>query len=460
MARRKNPDRVDSRTLAGFHPIKNWFKWQLPYVASAYARIPVTFTRRVLLNPHRGDLPERWFWDKWGFLKPELSAGRLERPVWVHLNSGGEVIIGAGLLKRLGVEEGPYVLSTESYDGYSLICRRYGPERAFFSPWDTARPISRVLRLLRPRALVFVYSAYLPVLLREARRAGVKTALVNGFFTRDVQMGNPFMQRAMALRFYRELDAIAVQREADYDAALRWGIPKERLCVTGDIYADLTHLRLSEEERLSLRRELGLTDGERVVMIGSTHLKEESVVLEALRLIRQAHPNLRFIVAPRQIQESEEWFGRLCQARWRVVRWSRRREGISPESLNYDVLLVDTFGELGRFFGAADVAYIGASLVPLNERRAGHNVLEPLAHGVIPLFGPHMSLWKHMVERLLQVEPALQVDSPDTLAKRVSDVLERRLQIEAVQQLGGKLITEQAGAVDRTLGFLRERVWK
>ena len=50
-----------------------------------------------------------------------------------------------------------------------------------------------------------------------------------------------------------------------------------------------------------------------------------------------------------------------------------------------EVLLLDTLGELLDFYAAADVAFVGGSLVAVG----GHNLLEPAALGVPILTGPH-----------------------------------------------------------------------
>ena len=49
------------------------------------------------------------------------------------------------------------------------------------------------------------------------------------------------------------------------------------------------------------------------------------------------------------------------------------------------MLLVDTLGELLSFYAAANVAFVGGSLVPIG----GHNLLEPAALNRPIIVGPH-----------------------------------------------------------------------
>ena len=214
----------------------------MPYVAFCYAYFPITLVKRVLLKQKRAylglDPIVRRFWDKWGSAPVSRSAASVAaRPVWINMNSGGELIMSHGLLRQLKVERPGFVLSTEAYDSFQLLAAEYGGGRVFFPPWDTWLPVSRALRRTRPRALVFVQNAYFPVLLRMARKRSIKTVLVNGLLSRNITHGNPTMDRAAALGFYRELDVLSVQTEADAQAFQAMGVAAERISITGDLSA-------------------------------------------------------------------------------------------------------------------------------------------------------------------------------------------------------------------------------
>ncbi len=181
-------------------------------------------------------------------------------------------------------------------------------------------------------------------------------------------------------------------------------------------------------------------------------------LLEALLAIRKRVPQCRCILAPRWLHEAPEMMMRLSRAGLKVVRRTEfLRTGSNNGACLYDVLVLDTFGELGKLYGVADVAYIGASLVPMNERRAGHNPLEPLVHGIPPLFGPHMNWWRPSVQSMLEIWPDFQVDSPQTLTHRVVEVLEGRAPLEKIRESCAQLMERGKGALERTVAFLQER---
>lgn len=437
---------------------------QTAYTAKCYGSFPVTLVRRVLLGQKHPsistDLIVRRFWDKWGFFSPEIRtvAANSKCRVWINMISSGEVVMSRPLLERLGVGKNPYVLSTDSYDGFDLLRGSYGPARVFFPPWDVRLAAERALRFFSPEALIFVMNVFLPVLLRQARRRGIRAALVNGQMSRNLATGVDAMQRTLAFRFYRDLDAIAVKDEADYWAFRDLGVPADRLEITGKIEGDIRYLRLTPEKRSELRQQLGLAESERVMIVGSVHPGEEKVIAEAFQAIRRQVPEIRLIMAPRWIHETQEMIDRVSQSGLKIARKTELSMGNENGKYDYDVLLLDTFGELGALYGVADVAFVGSSLIPINERGGGHNILEPLVHGVPPLFGPHMNLWQSTISELLKVWPNLQVDSPATLVERAVQVLCGQAPLAAIREVADEIMEREGGALDRTLAFLRMKV--
>ncbi len=438
--------------------VADWLHWQLRYVARCYAQSPVTLVNRVLLRRGDGNIPAeflaRRFWNKWGWLPDDLCRTAGPTPVWIEMHSGGEVIMSRVLLRALEVERDGFVLSTESYDAFELLRRHYG-SRVFLPPWDTSVPVARVLAHVRPRAIVLVQNVFHPVLLRRARRCGAKTVLINGLLSRNVTRANAFMNRARALGAYQELDAIAVQTDADAAAFEAAGVPAARIAITGDVARDLGASRLSAAERAGLRADLGFTPRDKVFVVGSTHPGERDVIVETLRLIRQMLPEARFLIAPRLAHETACFMDALTAAGF-IVR--RRTELLAGQFAGHDVVLLDTFGELRAMYGVGDAAYIGSTLVPLNPRRGGHNPLEPLTHGTVPLFGPNMNLWLEVVGALRRPWPAIQVDTPHALAETAVQVMSGQAPVAAIQAVGLDLVERSSGAVERTLTFLEHEL--
>ena len=79
-------------------------------------------------------------------------------------------------------------------------------------------------------------------------------------------------------------------------------------------------------------------------------------------------------------------------------------------------------GEMLVYCAAADVAFVGGSLLPLG----GQNLLEPIALGVPTLVGPHTFNFAEATERAIEAGAALRVADADALLAEVAQASERR----------------------------------
>ena len=66
---------------------------------------------------------------------------------------------------------------------------------------------------------------------------------------------------------------------------------------------------------------------------------------------------------------------------------SRRSTITKPVDPSTKVILVDAIGELGAWWGLADIGLVGGSM----GKRGGQNMIEPAAYGVTLCFGPNTS---------------------------------------------------------------------
>jgi 3-deoxy-D-manno-octulosonic-acid transferase len=157
-------------------------------------------------------------------------------------------------------------------------------------------------------------------------------------------------------------------------------------------------------------------NGKPLLVAGSTHRGEEESLLEALRLLRAHFPTLSLVIAPRHPERFDD-VERLLAGSGFVFQ---RRSRVGPEQwFEKDVLLLDSVGELVNFFAAADVAFIGGSLVEVG----GHNVLEPARFGKPILFGPHMENFRSLAADLLRQGAALEVANASEMAGAVEQLL-------------------------------------
>jgi 3-deoxy-D-manno-octulosonic-acid transferase len=137
------------------------------------------------------------------------------------------------------------------------------------------------------------------------------------------------------------------------------------------------------------------------------------------------------------------------QLRRGAVRFTRRSGGELPDGAT-PVVLVDTVGELAALYAAADVAFVGGSLVPIG----GHNLLEPAALGLPVLTGPSYFGSPDIARLLIQQGAALEVQDAGELAVALARLLGDFTERQRMGAVGRRLVEANRGSVARLLELI------
>ncbi|MFC6977879.1 3-deoxy-D-manno-octulosonic acid transferase [Microbulbifer taiwanensis] len=135
---------------------------------------------------------------------------------------------------------------------------------------------------------------------------------------------------------------------------------------------------------------------------------------------------------------------RLC--RERGFKLLRRSSGGLPQP-EHQILLGDTMGELLKFYGACDVAFVGGSLVPVG----GHNMIEPAAWGIPVACGPHLHNFATVAELLSRAGAMAVVEDAEQLADELEGWLNSDGERHSAGARGREVAEENSGALQRLL---------
>jgi|SRR3989339_838110 len=431
----------------------DWMKYKVKYGLKCWLYMPLTFLKRVALG--RDKLHKRFFWDKWGFLLNEAHGFRPGKVIWVVANSGGEVIQSRLFLTQIRFLYPDYkiILSTESYDTFQYAGKIEEVDFVFFTPWDMPFVCRNVVKTMHPKALIFIEHCYFPVLSRIAKELGILTFMFSAKINPHFLRGNHLLERSFGLKFYECFDLIGVKTSEDAENLFDAGMPRDKVSVLGDMRLDLSHLVLNSEDKIRLKEEINF-EGNPIFLAGSVHKEETRVILEAFKIASEKYQGLKLVLAPRWKTDVLFMEGLIREFGYRY----RRRSIPRGPSVPYDILILDTFGELTAFYGIATVAFIASSIIPINARKLGHNIFEPLAHGVPTLFGPNMNSWRKVADYLKGIWPGCEVNNAQNLADSTArllgdDDLYRKLKAGAFN-----LTRVNCGIVESYLKAIKEQV--
>jgi 3-deoxy-D-manno-octulosonic-acid transferase len=317
----------------------------------------------------------------------------------------------------------------------------------FYCPLDFSWAVEKAFQRLKPDLLVLVEQELWPNMIETAKRRGTKLAIVNGRFGEGGYKRDLWI-RPVITPLLRQFDLIAPQTEIYAGWFRRLGVSSEVIRITGSIKFDGANTDRNNPETERFRKLAGISADDFVFLAGSTQHPEEAFAVDCYENLRNEFPRLRLIIVPRHPERFDEVAAMLDG---KGVQWERRstvqeRGGVSPP-----VLLVDTIGELGGWWGTATIAYVGGSM----GKRGGQNMIEPAAYGAAVCFGPNTKNFRDIVEMMLRDEAAQVVHDQREIERFVRRCLEEP---DFAVQLGSNaqnLVQRQTGATQRTLDLLQ-----
>jgi 3-deoxy-D-manno-octulosonic-acid transferase len=375
--------------------------------------------------------------------------------IWLHGVSVGEVQLLAALaaeLTRQAADAGrriECVISSSTTTGLDVAAKRFGPDRTFPCPLDFTWAVGRTLDRVRPAVLVLGELELWPNLLAAVARRGIPVVVANARMSERSARGYARI-RPLVRRMLSRVTVVSARSQADADRFAALGATDVR--VAGSMKFDGVRGDRDATDVRRLRELAGFTADDLVFLAGSTQAPEERLAAETFLALRERHPGLRLVIVPRHVERRAEIvavldsFGLRWQARSRL-----EADGVDPAAR---VLLVDTTGELGAWWGTARIAFVGGSL---DGGRGGQNMLEPAAYGAAVSFGPHTRNFRDEVARLLAADAALVVKDGPSLTAFVARCLTEPAWAEALGRRAAAVVASERGGTAATARLVLER---
>ena len=388
------------------------------------------------------------YWRRWperfGFVQ------RLEgRTIWVHAVSVGEVRSAAPLIEALVTRYPAHrlIVTTMTPTGSDQVRELFGERVSHcYVPYDFPDAVRRFFDRVHPEIAVIAETEFWPNIFAACARRRIPLLLVNGRVSLASLHGYLRVPK-ITRRMLENTQLLCAQTRTDAQRLRNLGAPEGLVRVTGNLKFDVALPADLLDQGAQLRAAWGK---ERPVWIAaSTHGGEEKQILDAFAALRATLPDLLLVLVPRH-PERFGYVARLCRRRGYRVALRSRTRGALPQAT--DILVGDTMGELQRLYAAADVAFVGGSLVP----RGGQNLLEACAVRVPAVFGPYMFHFEEISAMALERGAARQVRDSAELAAAVAMYFEQPELRRAAGRAAHTLVTDNRGALERTLDYMSE----
>jgi 3-deoxy-D-manno-octulosonic-acid transferase len=372
----------------------------------------------------------------------------------MHGVSVGEVQLLAALaaeIRRQAAAAGravECVVSSSTTTGLDVAAKRFGANRVFPCPLDFTWAVGRVLDRVRPDMLVLGELELWPNLLAAAHARGIPIVVANARMSERSFTG--YRRVAPLVRRMLVRTSLVIARSTA-DAERFQALGAAAVTVAGSMKFDGVSGDRADPQVTRLRSLAAFAAADIVFLAGSTQAPEESLALETFRELAAGHPRLRLVIVPRHVERAAEIAAMLDAS---GVGW-RRRSQLEAGSPAARVLLIDTTGELGWWWGTAAIAFVGGSL---DGRRGGQNMLEPAAYGAAVCFGPHTRNFKDEVRVLLEAAAAEVVTSGPGLTTFVRRCLDDPAFAADRGRLAAATVAAHRGATSATAGLVLARL--
>ena len=355
------------------------------------------------------------FPERQGITKTTRPDGPL---IWLHGASVGEAISLLPLIERLQRERtDATILMTTGTVTSARLMAEWLPEGTLhqYVPVDRLPYVRRFLDHWQPDLVLWAESEFWPNLVCEPARRGIPMVLVNGRISENSFKGWQRFQGTMA-KLLSGFSLCLGQTDTDVERLSKLGAPLNKC--RGNLKFAVPPLPVDEANLAALQKELA---GRPLWLAASTHQGEEEIIARVHAQITKQIPGVLSIIVPRHATRGEDIAQALSVLGLNVVRRSQS----DPVTVETDIYIADTMGELGLFFRLAKVAFMGKSLVPLG----GQNPLEPMRLDCAVVHGPHMTNFADIVRRMGAAGASDEVSDEAGLAETVGWLLTNQEEI-------------------------------
>ncbi|NWF39623.1 3-deoxy-D-manno-octulosonic acid transferase [Mariprofundus sp. NF] len=356
-------------------------------------------------------------------LQPPATASGC---IWVHACSVGEVGSVMPLIRVLLDRGHDIHLTVVTATGFAHAHRLLGNHISIsYLPWDLPTLFSRFLRTLKPALLLLAETEFWPGMLRACHRQKVPVIGIN------TRISDRSFPRYRASRFFwrpvlKPVSLFLAQSEIDAERLIAMGVNREKVRVAGNLKYAIT---APEVDAVQLRQQLDAGGNRPILLVASTHEKEDEKILDMWPAWHACCPELLTVIVPRHPQRFDQVAEKIRERGLKLNRWSAL-ENENSDASRPDVILIDAMGLLGKLYTVADAVIIAGSLTNIG----GHNPLEAAICGRGVVTGPYIQNFRDIMDVMKAEHAAIVAADDNELEKIVSRLLSRPNEL---QQLNG-----------------------
>lgn len=372
---------------------------------------------------------------------PEEGFSKEDRVIMFHGVSVGEAVALENLVKRTRKEfpDAKIVVTTGTHTGQDIAKKKLGDKADLITyfPADFPHTIKKFLDKVNPSTVMIAETEIWPNFAMECKKRGINLYIINGRIS-DSTFKSYNALKWIFRYFLSFYTGIFTQSEDDNNKFLKLGAKAETTKRMNNLKFDI-----KKPESVNFNK-----GNARVLLAGSTHQGEDKIVLDVFKKLKENHPDLKLILAPRHLTRTEEVKELISQTGFAFDLRSNNRDNLE----GIDILQLDTLGELGKMYEHSDISFIGGSF----NKTGGHNPLESIVWGKPVISGPSTHNFKDIYNIIKNAEAGFVVKTEEEFLIIADKMLSNKeYYLETVKKCE-KVFSEQQGALDFVINILKE----
>ncbi|MBP6117155.1 MAG: lipid IV(A) 3-deoxy-D-manno-octulosonic acid transferase [Neisseriaceae bacterium] len=376
-------------------------------------------------------------------------ANPCQRPIWIHAVSVGETRAAYPLIQALKAyyPEAPLLLTQMTPTGRATAEQLYPEAQCRYLPYDRPAYVRQFLQEHQPLFGVIMETELWPNLMHEAHAQGVLMCLANARLSARSLKGY-LKVKALIYPAVAKFGLVCAQAQADAERLMALGAQNPIVC--GSTKYDLTIAPALRALAQTFKAQIGPRP---VVICASTRYVDDTADEAQMLLQAWQHEaneaNALLVIVPRH----PERFDAVATSAQALGFKVQRRSDNQPVAADTQVWVGDSMGELFAYYLAADIAFVGGSLVDTGCQ----SLIEPLICGLPTLFGPSTYNFAQVSQDVLSANAAIQVSSAQAWQQQVATLLAQPIVCNELRDRAHAFIQQHQGASQKMAALIHAR---
>jgi 3-deoxy-D-manno-octulosonic-acid transferase len=291
---------------------------------------------------------------------------------------------------------------------------------------------------LWPNLINCAYSRSVPVIVTNGRLSdkSYKRYKMFSYFLKDI---------------INKISLFCMQSPADCKRIISLGSDKLKTKNCGNMKFDLEKTILNHEEIKCLEEWLNNKENTVLFLAGSTHPKEEKIIMDIYLKIKKDFPFLKLVIAARHVKRKNQI---IQDAETKGIKINCFSERFNAVAKNDGIFLMDEIGWLKSLYSICDFTFVGGSL----KKIGGHNIIEPAEFAKPVIIGPYTFNFQHIVKLFKKNNAVIEVNS-------ITDFFDACLKLTSSRKLRNNYgmkakltVEENRGATDKIFNYIKDYI--